>query len=287
MPIIQCLRRFSSCYVEAAGNVGSTRTSHAQVKLISKADRDFFDQQSRCVVAESIRDGIQQDPFNYCVMSGNVRLTRRESAFEIGDEQVTEYNHAVLQGVRRVMNAAMAASKYFATLFSRQLQDKKMDDLDTCFEELKQTFLLNIALRDYFVQSEEVSCQKVLVSAGTHHQIVEVMEKIVLAMTPLPHFYLNELLDAAFPGFITSLERNSEYFAMAKSFLAHEETQAPFIALCLEGLLANLDSLDTEQPAPPLWLELAKLALGAELMEGTASVYCCYLLVGVQTPPHP
>lgn len=281
LPLIQCLRRFSSCYVEAMVNVATRCWLHAQVGLIAAADREFFEQ-SRCAVAESIQNGVPQNPYDYCAMRGLVRLTRRESAFEIGDEQVTEYGYAVLQGVWAVINVATVASMYLKTLLSKDLRPEQLTDVDTCFEELKQTFLLNLCLDDFFVETEEVPHQKVRLGAGTHCQIADVMEKIVFAMTRLPRFYLNELLDAAFPCFLASLQRNSEYFAMAKSFLAHTETRAPFAALCLEGLLANLGSLDTDDAAPPLWLELARLALCAELTEDTETVYCCFLLVALR-----
>ena len=47
LPLIQCLRRFSSCYVEAMVNVTASCWLHAQVGLIAAADREFFEQSAK------------------------------------------------------------------------------------------------------------------------------------------------------------------------------------------------------------------------------------------------
>ena len=116
-------------------------------------------------MCEAIQRGIPQDPFDYCAKRESVRLTRRESAYEVGDEQVTEYSHALLKGVRGVMSAMSTVCKYFSAVSKRCLETVP-DGLDCCFEDVKKIYSVALSIHEFYTETEDVTKSDVGASAS-------------------------------------------------------------------------------------------------------------------------
>lgn len=130
------------------------------MSLIAEADRQFLEEQGSFSVCEAIQHGVPQEPFDYCAKRESVRLTRRESAYEVGDEQVTEYSHALLRGVRAVMSCMNAVCKYFSAV-AKRCQETVPDGLDSCFEDVKKIYSVALSIHEFYTETEDVTKSEV------------------------------------------------------------------------------------------------------------------------------